>query len=634
MPHALLIQLPVPQINFGHQTGNIPFAAACLKQAAAGIGGSTVDILPQVFSTYAGDAAILDHITATRPDIIGFTVYLWNVERTLHLARQIKRRYRPRIVLGGPEVTSDNPLIEDDAIDFYTYGEGEQVFAELLQESGAWNRRYGHGRYAGPFETAPNPYLTIPLAPGLENIMLLETMRGCPHRCAYCFYNKSLDRPAFKKDSFVLDALAWARSRGVREIYFLDPALNNRPGLKPLLKQIAVFNSDHKLSLFSEIRAESIDDELADLLADAGFKWFEIGLQSTNPAALEKMHRPTNFDKFISGTQRLMKRNIVAAVDIIVGLPGDNLSGFDITTQFVVNHDLHHDIQVFPLSLIPGTEFRNRHESLGLIYEQKPPYTVISTPTFPREEILAAFDLAEDRFDTAIYPLPDLDTAWQTTQKTDVGTAEDIEILLSGNSLIYKVILRKNRPPEDLDKAARRLCHPYQLIIPPGKPLAAVADAVSIFTGINPHTPLELVFFSPEGLPDVDRLLNSAKILRPHYLDNDMRLLYRNPGNRAMLFTVVSESMEGTFSGPMHRHIFWWKRKDPPDKKSIDQLEENGFDGILVDCPTAKDKLCRWQDDMAPLAGDIIYIGFAWTHLHKRWLGKTSGEDYCLQVLP
>jgi hypothetical protein len=37
MTKAMLLQLPIPQINFGKTTANVPLAAACLKQSAAGI---------------------------------------------------------------------------------------------------------------------------------------------------------------------------------------------------------------------------------------------------------------------------------------------------------------------------------------------------------------------------------------------------------------------------------------------------------------------------------------------------------------------------------------------------------------------------------------------------------------------
>ena len=47
MVRVLLLQLPVPRLNYGVQTGNIPLGAAWLKQTAAILPGVQFDILPE-----------------------------------------------------------------------------------------------------------------------------------------------------------------------------------------------------------------------------------------------------------------------------------------------------------------------------------------------------------------------------------------------------------------------------------------------------------------------------------------------------------------------------------------------------------------------------------------------------------
>jgi radical SAM superfamily enzyme len=106
------------------------------------------------------------------------------------------------------------------------------------------------------------------------------------------------------------------------------------------------------VSFFSEIRAEAIDERLADLLAAAGFSWFEIGLQSTNPRALKIMNRPTRLDRFLQGAARLKQRRITPSIDLIIGLPGDDLGGFMRSVDFVADHGLQDDVQIFPLSVL------------------------------------------------------------------------------------------------------------------------------------------------------------------------------------------------------------------------------------------------------------------------------------------
>ncbi len=633
MIHALLIQLPVPQLNFGHQTGNTPFAAACLHQAAAHIKDAHVEILSQMTSSYMGDAALVDTIVTRRPDIIGFTVYMWNIERVSHLAREIKVHYTPKIVVGGPEVTEDNRLLDKQCFDFRVYGEGERIFAKLLQSPDLWALGSATEDAGTLFMESPSPYLSAPLDPGIEKTMLLETMRGCPYACAYCYYSKSRRGPLFKEDRRVLAAIQWALDRDVKEIYFLDPSLNARPGLKSLLKEIAVLNKNRRLSLISEIRADAVDGELADLLAAAGFSWFEIGLQSTNPKALAQMRRKSDGDRFLKGFRALKKRGITTAVDLIVGLPGDDWHGFDKTLQFVLDHHLHEEIQVFPLSILPGTEFRRDAKRLGVTYEKKPPYSVIKTPTFSNTELLEAMAHAEKRLDVALYPMPSLDLSWRTRDESRMDTEADLSVVVDGHRVLNKVWLRPERSMADLVRLSRLVTQPYQLLVPPLVDASEyVARALSIFTATNPHTPLELVFFEPQRMPAVRRLLEASRIERPHYLDGHLRPLFDQAGNRSIIFTVVTDEMKARFAGPMQRHIHWWRQSALPSVESIHGLENQGFDGVLIDLPLAKDHQRRWQDDMAPLADDLIHISFARVELCIRWLRKIAGKDYCFDI--
>jgi radical SAM superfamily enzyme YgiQ (UPF0313 family) len=72
--------------------------------------------------------------------------------------------------------------------------------------------------------------------------MLLETQRGCPYRCGFCFYNKSRRGLAFAEPANLLRAVAWAVERSIGEVYLLDPSLNSRPDLVELLAGIARLN--------------------------------------------------------------------------------------------------------------------------------------------------------------------------------------------------------------------------------------------------------------------------------------------------------------------------------------------------------------------------------------------------------
>jgi hypothetical protein len=632
MTHVLLLQLPVPRSNYGVQTGNIPLGAACLKQAAGVVPQVQVDILPESIVSYLGDAALMDILAARKPDIVGFTVYCWNLQRSLFFAKKLKESYSPRIIFGGPEITPDNSLLDSEHVDFLVYGEGEAVFRHLLQDQKFWQTQ-GAAQPAGAiFENSPSPYIQGLLEPVIENMMLLETQRGCPYRCGYCYYNKSHKGVSVADEALLIEGIQWAIEHEVGELYLLDPSLNVRPGLGNLLKKISLINKDRRLTVISEIRAEAIDAELADLFAAAGFSWFEIGLQSSNPRALQIINRPTHIKRFAQGATLLKKRGIVPAIDLIVGLPGDDLQGFRRSVEFLVENNLADDVQVFPLSVLPGTDFRLRSNELGLRFAKTPPYTLVENPTFCADEMLMAFDHAEVRLDVILYPMPDLDVSWKLGQKSTRGNPQDIAVKIGNQRYVAKVQLNDKRSVSELESLAERLTQPYQLIIHSNlRRPEIIKTATTILSAANPFTPFEIVFLEPKQLPDIAALLSAAKLQRPHFLDQDLRYLFAREGNRAILFTLVSRDVTRRFSGDMQRQVFWWKKNRLPQIKDLEELSE--LDGVLIDTAGADIVISEWQDHFAGHAEDIPFISFADVLSQRRWLMLTMPDDYVRQAL-
>ena len=141
MPSAdrvvVLVQLPIPPAGLVPVRHNIPLAAGYLKLLARRRGleaNYRIELLPVPLTNAGGDQALVEAILARQPWMVGFTCYVWNIERTLWIAARLKHR-RPdlKIVLGGPEITADNAwVLQSRAIDYAAIGEGEQTFSELL----------------------------------------------------------------------------------------------------------------------------------------------------------------------------------------------------------------------------------------------------------------------------------------------------------------------------------------------------------------------------------------------------------------------------------------------------------------------------------------------------------------------
>ena len=466
----------------------------------------------------------------------------------------------------------------------------------------------------------------------MENVMLLESQRGCPYRCGYCYYNKSHDGLSFADEAHLLQGVQWALDQRVKELYLLDPSLNAHPGLEDLLRKISKINSNRHLKIISEIRAEAIDEKLADLLAAAGFSWFEIGLQSTNPRALKIMNRPTHIKRFARGAKHLKQRGILPVIDLIVGLPGDDLQGFSRSVQFLAENKLADDVQVFPLSVLPGTDFRLNSHELGLRFDKSPPYTLIENATFSADDMLLAFDYAEVRFDSVLFPMPDLDISWTFGKEPMGAFPQDIAVKIGNGRFIAKLQLNSARTLSELALLAKRLTQPYQIFVHPAQPDPNfIKPAMKVLSAANPFTPFEIVFLEPKPVPDTASLLSAAKLQRPHFLDQDLRYLFPREGNRAVLFTLVSRDAEPRFNRDMERQVFWWEKNRCPEMGDLLQLTE--LDGILIDVAGSNAETEAWQDRFAGNAENMPFISFADVLLQRRWLKLTMPDDYVSKAL-
>jgi hypothetical protein len=138
MRRLRLVQLPVPQPAAYAATGNVPLAAGCLGVAARvhGLGGAlALDVLAPEATDVLGDTRLADRISRDEPEFLGLSLYLWNVERSLHLAREVKRRSpRTTVLVGGPEVSPDNAFVlGQGGFDVAVTGEAEPIFGPLMR---------------------------------------------------------------------------------------------------------------------------------------------------------------------------------------------------------------------------------------------------------------------------------------------------------------------------------------------------------------------------------------------------------------------------------------------------------------------------------------------------------------------
>ena len=349
---------------------------------------------------------ILHEILKYDPQIIGFSCYVWNIKEILALSVKIKKiRKDTKIVLGGPQVSPIAKIIlgENSQIDIIVKGEGENTFLELVRSLLDPNRNINKIsgtviRYRGmivendnremipKLDSIPSPHTSDLIH--LENrTACLETQRGCIFKCHFCYYNKDFDKIRFFSMERVKKDLSFLLGQKPASIQLMDPVFNLNVNRAKEICRFIIQNNRNNISFRMEIKAEFVDEELAELFHKANVELLTIGLQSSNNKVLHSVGRRLSAKKFIGGLDLLNKYDLETEVQLVLGLPGDTLYSFKKSLEFALNLKPK-KLDIFNLQVLPGTEIWRRAKELGIIYNPAPPYYFLQTKTLLFEEMI------------------------------------------------------------------------------------------------------------------------------------------------------------------------------------------------------------------------------------------------------
>lgn len=359
-------------------------------------------LVPRVFA--APLATEVD--TLLSADVVGFSCYVWNIERSLQLAALLKAR-KPEILIifGGPQVPAlpEAFLSQYPQVDLCCRGEGEKCILDLLQAYAAtglrdFSPRSGQaiaglagrdsqGNYyqnpPGPrkkdLEALPSPYLNgtfaplMAIHPDVAWSILWETNRGCPFTCGFCDWGSATAAKVHRFDTERLKAeLDWFAAQHIEYIFCCDANFGLFPRDLELAKYaVALHEQTGYPGALAVQNAKNVSDRtfaIQCLLAESGLdSHVTLSLQSLHPPALKASGRANiSLADFERLQAQLRARRIHTYTDLILGLPGETLSSFQQGYCEVIERGQYHAINVYILDLLPNAPmaepaFRQAH---------------------------------------------------------------------------------------------------------------------------------------------------------------------------------------------------------------------------------------------------------------------------------
>ena len=370
----------------------------------------------------------------TRPELVAFCreenielVGIGSMTRMVaraYLVADALREAGIKVVMGGPHVTEcpDEALGKDGGkrhVDAVALGEADEFWAQMVEDAanGELKEIYQPQIDAKGNDLKPalQPYPHIPwetldldqfsLVPkafrgllsklgagwGKFFVVPIETGRGCPYGCEFCtvtgFFGDSI---RFRTNESVIEELLRLKDRAKHErgqiaVFFIDDNLAiNKKRLKSLLRDIIAANA--QLPWVAQISANLLgDEELVDLIAEAGGKWIFIGMESIDPANMADVNKtfskPANYKAVLDG---LAKRNIYAITSFIFGMDNDTVGVGKRTVDEIESWSP--GLPVFgQLTPFPATPLYTRLEKSGRLVRPKhwldfAPFVMAHTP--------------------------------------------------------------------------------------------------------------------------------------------------------------------------------------------------------------------------------------------------------------
>ena len=292
---------------------------------------------------------------------VGTTAMLGaQIEYALDGLRAVKE-INPKIptVWGGPqggilpEITIEHPLI-----DYLIQGDAEKSFRKLVdclyQEvepywvPGVYTKQ---GKSIEDYslldinELEEPPYEIVKVSnylpkrfgvPSLD----VETSRGCPFNCAFC-YNPSLHQRKWRAltSERTLRRLDNLKSRYcVESFWFIDDEFF--VDLKRAQEIIeGVIERKYRWSVQGTTIANCLrmSDTFLKLLHRSGCKQLNIGVESGSEELLKKMNKPITNEQVLEVNSKLAKFDIVPSYYFIVGFPDETENDFSQTLKLVEN---------------------------------------------------------------------------------------------------------------------------------------------------------------------------------------------------------------------------------------------------------------------------------------------------------
>ena len=339
---------------------------------------------------------IVSEILVSRPDIVAFSTLIANgdLEWAVEIADKLKCKYPDIITVFGniyPTLFPDETM-ENTSVDVLCRGEGEFAMLELcnsIDNGSSYDNipnlhvRTSAGIVRNPMRQLIDNLDDLPFPDRdlyqkynyFSNVNSIDVFAGraCPFNCSYC-YNHVLRKTycgkgtlvrKYSVDYMIAELEEIKNKYNPRSYTFVDELFTI--DMEWLREFAEKYRNRIALPFICNVRADTVDEETASLLADAGAFRVCLGLETGNEELrIGLLNKPITDAQYIEASEILHRHKIKFLTTNMIGLPGETVDNAFETIK--LNQRIKTDFLYFSVfQPYPKLEITKNAESMGFI---------------------------------------------------------------------------------------------------------------------------------------------------------------------------------------------------------------------------------------------------------------------------
>jgi anaerobic magnesium-protoporphyrin IX monomethyl ester cyclase len=318
---------------------------------------------------HSSNNEILDEIEIFKPDIIGISVWNFNLNSAKEIVDTVKKKY-PNIpkIIGGPTVSGyKNKIFDVIDADYAFIGECEKSFSDFLELFDKKDQAFTNVKGLIHKDEKGNAILNPPEWESIDNIKYCDyefislnkyiengyyygthskakriasilTTRGCPFGCDYCSAHLINGKKVRIRsvESVIAEIKELYEKYNITGFNIIDDNFTFNIGYaKQVCRKIIELNlKDASFNCPNGVRAEYIDQELLDLMRQSGWEWIFLAPESGSEKTLNNMHKTIKLTLIQTKIKQIKEAGLKVFGFFIIGYPGETLDDINKTIDF------------------------------------------------------------------------------------------------------------------------------------------------------------------------------------------------------------------------------------------------------------------------------------------------------------